>query len=70
MIILTTKEVMSDADKYIHRVGVDLYYKRCTRLPEDRAEYFEEIEGLPPDEDIPEIDRLARSQHLKQMQRK
>ena len=64
MIILTTKEVMSDADKYIHRVGVDLYYKRCTRLPEDRAEYFEEIEGLPPNEDIPGIERL------KQMQRK
>ena len=64
MIILTTKEVMSDADKFIHRVGVDLYYKRCTRLPEDRAESFEEIEGLPPDEDIPGIERL------KQMQRK
>ena len=64
MIILTTKEVMSDADKYIHRVGVDLYYKRCTRLPEARAEYFEEIEGLPPDDDIPGIERL------KQMQRK
>lgn len=48
---------MSDADKYIHRVGVDIYYKRCTRLPEDRAEYFEEIEGLPPDEDIPGIER-------------
>lgn len=49
---------MSDANKYIHRVGVDLYYKRCTRLPEDRAEYFEEIEGLPPDEDIPGIEKI------------
>lgn len=61
MIILTDTEVMSDAGKYIHRAGVDIYYRRCTRLPEDRAEDFEEIEGLPPEEEIPGIEDYMKS---------
>lgn len=50
MIVVTNKEVYSDSNKYIHRIGTDTYFKRCIKLPNDSIEMFEEVDNLPDDE--------------------
>lgn len=50
MIVITTKEIYSDSGKYIHRIGTDAYFKRCSKLPTDTADNFEEVDILPDEE--------------------
>lgn len=52
MIVITTKEIYSDSGKYIHRIGTDAYFKRCSKLPTDTADNFEEVDSIP--ETVPE----------------
>lgn len=47
MIQITSKEVYSDSDKYIHRLGTGSYFKRSTLLPGDTAGNFEEVDEIP-----------------------
>ena len=58
-IVITDKEVYTDAPatKRVHRIDTEHYFIRCTKLPSDVAESFEEvaIEDVPNDEDIPPI---------------
>lgn len=47
MIIITDKEVYSDAGKLVHRIGTESYFKRCIKLPNDHIENFEEVDSQP-----------------------
>lgn len=47
MIQVTSKEVYSDSDKYVHRLGTESYFKRSTLLPGDTVEKFEEVNAIP-----------------------
>lgn len=47
MIQVTGKEVYSDSDKYVHRLGTESYFKRSTLLPGDTVEKFEEVDAIP-----------------------
>ena len=47
MIILTNIEVYSDADKYVHRIGSDVYFTRATIRKGDTAEMYEEVDEVP-----------------------
>ena len=47
MIQVTDKEVYSDSDKYVHRLGTESYFKRSTLLPGDTVEKFEEVDAIP-----------------------
>ena len=54
-IVIDTKEVYTDAPdtKRVHRLGTDIYFSRCTKLANDTAEDFEEVDlsQVPDDED-------------------
>lgn len=54
MIKITDKEVYSTEGKYVHRIGTDSYFKRCSKLKDDSEEDFEEVESIPSikEEDI------------------
>lgn len=55
MIVLTDKEVYSDAGKWVHRLGTRSYFRRCGRLPGDTADMFEEADTVPEEADtVPE----------------
>lgn len=47
MIQITSKEVYSDSGKFIHRLGMESYFKRSTLLPGDTAGKFEEVDEIP-----------------------
>lgn len=47
MIVLTDKEVYSDAGKWVHRLGTRSYFRRCGRLPGDTVDMFEEADAIP-----------------------
>lgn len=47
MIVVTDKEIYSDASKYVHRIGTDIYFKRSIKLPNDSVEMFEEVDSIP-----------------------
>ena len=47
MIQVTSKEVYSDSDKYVHRLGTESYFKRSTLLPGDTVDKFEEVDAIP-----------------------
>lgn len=50
MIHINNKEVYTDLlEKKVHRIGTDLYFSRCTKLPNDTISSFEEvaIEDIP-----------------------
>lgn len=47
MIVITDKEVYSDSNKLIHRIGTESYFKRCIKLPNDNIENFEEVDTQP-----------------------
>ena len=47
MIQVTGKEVYSDSDKYVHRLGTESYFKRSTLLPGDTVDKFEEVDAIP-----------------------
>ena len=47
MIIISEKEVYSDNGKYVHRIGTDAYFKRCSKLKTDKEDNFEEVDSLP-----------------------
>lgn len=47
MIQITNTEIISTTGKYVHRIGADTYFKRCTKLPNDTIDMFEEVESIP-----------------------
>lgn len=47
MIQVTEKEIYSDSDKYVHRLGTESYFKRSTLLPRDTVDKFEEVDEIP-----------------------
>ena len=47
MIQVTGKEVYSDSDKFVHRLGTESYFKRSTLLPGDTVDKFEEVDEVP-----------------------
>lgn len=47
MIQVTGKEVYSDSDKFVHRLGTESYFKRSTLLPGDTVKKFEEVDAIP-----------------------
>ena len=51
MIVITDKEVYSDAGKLVHRIGTDSYFKRCIKLSDDVNTDFEEVDEIPPHEE-------------------
>lgn len=51
MIVITDKEVYSDAGKLVHRIGTDSYFKRCIKLSDDVETDFEEVDEIPPHEE-------------------
>lgn len=46
MIQIKDKQIYS-TDKYLHRIGTDVYFKRCFMLPTDSEKYFEEVDEIP-----------------------
>lgn len=61
MIVLTDKEVCSDAGKWVHRLGTRSYFRRCGRLPDDTADMFEEADAVPEETDaVPEETESAK----------
>lgn len=47
MIKITEKEVYSTEGKYVHRIGTEAYFKRCSKLPNDTEGMFEEVDTIP-----------------------
>ena len=47
MIVLTSIEVYSDAGKYVHRIGSDVYFTRATIRKGDTADMYEEVDEVP-----------------------
>lgn len=47
MLIIQNRQIFSDDNKYVHRLGTDTYFKRSTLLPEDTIDNFEEVESIP-----------------------
>ena len=37
MIVITDKEVYSDSNKLVHRIGTQAYFKRCTKLVDENG---------------------------------
>ena len=66
MIQITSKEVYSDSDKFVHRIGTESYFKRSMLLPGDTAGKFEEVDKIPEAEDnyIPINEQLLKAQKL------
>ncbi|MBD8977202.1 MAG: hypothetical protein EGQ88_01225 [Prevotellamassilia timonensis] len=46
MIQIEDKQIFS-TDKYLHRIGTDVYFKRCFMLPTDGEKDFEEVDEIP-----------------------
>lgn len=46
MIQIKDKQIYS-TDKYLHRIGTDVYFKRCFMLPTDGEKDFEEVDEIP-----------------------
>lgn len=51
MIVITEKEVYSDAGKLVHRIGTESYFTRCTKLSDDVDTDFEEVDEIPIQEE-------------------
>lgn len=51
MIVITEREVYSDAGKLVHRIGTDSYFKRCIKLSDDVDTDFEEVDEIPVHEE-------------------
>ena len=66
MIQVTGKEVYSDSDKYVHRLGTESYFKRSMILPGDDASKFEEVDSVPEMEEsnIPVQEQILKAQKL------
>lgn len=47
MLIIQNRQIFSDDNKYVHRIGTDTYFKRSTLLPEDTIDNFEEVDSIP-----------------------
>ena len=55
MIVITDKEVYSDAGKLVHRIGTDSYFKRCIKLSDDVDTDFEEVDARPAQEETEQV---------------
>lgn len=55
MIVITDKEVYSDAGKLVHRIGTDSYFKRCIKLNDDVDTDFEEVDAIPAQEETEQV---------------
>ena len=44
---ITEKEAIAADGKYIHRIGSDAYFTRCTLLQGETAASFEEVDNVP-----------------------
>ena len=66
MIQVTSKEVYSDSDKSVHRLGTESYFKRSMILPGDDASKFEEVDSVPEMEEsnIPVQEQILKAQKL------
>lgn len=51
MIVITEKEVYSDAGKLVHRIGTESYFTRCIKLSDDADTDFEEVDEIPVHEE-------------------
>ena len=51
MIVITDKEVYSDAGKLVHRIGTQSYFTRCIKLSDDVDTDFEEVDEIPSHEE-------------------
>lgn len=51
MIQITSTEVYSDTDKFIHRIGTGEYFRRSTLLRGDTVGNFEEVDEIPRPDD-------------------
>ena len=51
MIVITDKEVYSDAGKLVHRIGTNSYFKKCIKLSDDVDTDFEEVDEIPSHEE-------------------
>lgn len=51
MIVITDKEVYSDAGKLVHRIGTESYFTRCIKLSDDVDTDFEEVDEIPVQEE-------------------
>lgn len=51
MIIITDKEVYSDSNKLVHRIGTNAYFKRCIKLAGDTDTDFEEVDTVSVEEE-------------------
>lgn len=47
MIKIDKKEVYSDENKFVHRLGTDTYFKRAIMLPDDTVADFAEMDTIP-----------------------
>lgn len=55
MIVITDKEVYSDAGKLVHRIGTNSYFKRCIKLNDDVDTDFEEVDTRPAQEETEQL---------------
>ena len=51
MIVITEREVYSDAGKLVHRIGTESYFTRCIKLSDDVDTDFEEVDEIPVHEE-------------------
>lgn len=55
MIVITDKEVYSDAGKLVHRIGTNSYFKKCIKLSDDVSTDFEEVDARPQEEETEQV---------------
>lgn len=67
MIVITDKEIYSDKNKYVHRIGTDVYFKRSSKLKTDTEDNFEEVDSIPESKETidynEEVNNLIRAKY-------
>ena len=66
MIVIENNQVYSTTGKFVHRIGTNSYFKRCTILKSDSVDSFEEVEEIPEVDEI-EIMRASTEERVKAM---
>lgn len=58
MITIENRQVYSSTGLHVHRKGSDVYFHRCTMLPNETEADFEEVENVPEVPEIPYEERV------------
>lgn len=65
MIVIENNQVYSTTGKFVHRIGTNSYFKRCTILKSDSVDSFEEVDEIPNTDDSQYKEKVIEAVHEK-----